>query len=352
MMKLKWYYVLFLLVGISLLLTAPEVLTAEELLPINIAAGSAIDHVTNFAALDMGIFEKYGLDANITVYDTGVQIVNAIQSGDADVGTFGSVPMLTSVSKGIPLRLIAYNHGAPNRKYYNDNQGVVASAASGVKEGDIAGLAGKKLGMPIGTAAEPYVNGLLEKAGVDPNSIKIVNIGPPDLAIALQQGSIDAAVVWEAFVSTIVKEVDGAVLVMRGNSPGWFDPGTTVTSQKTIDEKREVLKRYLSAQAEIHQWVRQNLDEAAEVATRWITGLDLEVAKSSIRAPVFDIRMSKLTYEGYEEITIPYLISQGKIDEAFPATKVVAPEILIEVMNEYPQFFSDQDPIPPEYQLK
>jgi hypothetical protein len=98
--------------------------------------------------------------------------------------------------------------------------------------------------------------------------------------------------------------------------------------------------------------VRQNLDEAAEVATRWVTGLDLEVAKSSIRAPVFDTRMSKLTYEGYEEITIPYLISQGKIDKAFPATEVVAPEILVEVMNEYPQFFDDLEPIPAEYQLK
>lgn len=350
-MKTKWYTVLFVLAAMSLLFNVSAT-KAEDLMSINIAAGSAIDHVTNFAALDLGIFEKYGLDANITVFDTGVQIVNALQSGQADVGTFGSVPMLTSVAKGIPLRLIAYNHGDANRKYYNDNQGLIASAASGIKEGDIASLAGKKVGLPIGSGAEPYFYGLIEAAGVEKKDVEVVNVGPPDLAITLQQGGVDAVAIWEAFVSTIVKEVDGAVLIIRGNSPGWFDPGTTVTSQQTIDNKREVLKRYLAAQAEIHQWVRQNPDEAAEIATRWVTGLQTDIAKSSIKAPVFDPRMSKLTYEGYEEITIPFLMSQGKIDKAFPATEVVRPEILIEVMNEYPQFYDDLEAIPEEYQLK
>ena len=100
-MKIKWYRLVGVIISFTLLFT-PQI-NAEDLLPIKIAAGSAIDHVTNFAALDMGIFEKYGLDAEITVFDTGVQIVNALQSGAADVGTFGSVPMLTSVSKASAL---------------------------------------------------------------------------------------------------------------------------------------------------------------------------------------------------------------------------------------------------------
>lgn len=332
----------------------PGVMAAEEveLLPIKIAAGSAIDHVTNFAALDLGIFEKYGLDAEITVYDTGVQIVNALVSGDADVGTFGSVPMLSSISNDIPLKLIAYNHGDPNRKWYNDNQTIVASASSGVKEGDYASLRGKKIGLPVGTATEPYLFGLLDSVGVDQGSIEIVNIAPPDLAIALKQGSIDVAVIWEAFASTILHEVDGSVLVARGQSPGWFDPGTVVTHTRTLNTKRENLKRYLVAQAESHKWVRNNLDEAAEIATRWITGLDLEIAKSSIRAPRLDVRMSKLTIQGYDEITIPYLYSKGKLAKIIPAEIVVEPSLIVEVMNEYPDLFSDQEPIPSQYRLK
>lgn len=350
----KWLIVLVALLlycgGVSSLPVAQS--AQAKLLPIKIAAGSAIDHVTNFAALDLGIFARHGLDAKVTVYDTGVQIVNALVAGDADVGTFGSVPMLSAVSNDIPLLLIGYNHGDPNRRWYNDNEAVVASAASGVKQRDYARLRGKKIGLPLGTAAEPYLYGLLDAAGIDRKSVQLVNVSPPDLAIALKQGAIDVAVIWEAFASTILHEVDGSVLVARGNSPGWFDPGTIVVHQRTLNTKREVLKRYLVAQAESHQWVRKHLDQAAEIASRWLPGLDPTIAKSAIRAPMFDMRMSRLTYEGYDHITIPYLYSQGKLAKVFPAAKFVEASLIVEVMNEYPEFFTDLEPIPSEYQLK
>ncbi len=345
-------YILGILLGSIVFLFSGTDIKAAELQKINIAAGSAIDHVTNFAALDMGIFKKYGLDAKITIFDSGVQIVSAIQSGNADVGTFGSVPMLISVSKGIPLRLIAFNHGSPNRKYYNDNAGIVANASSGIQKANIAGLAGKKIALPFGTAAEPYFFGLIEGAGVSRKAVTVMNVRPADLMMTLQHGIVDAVAIWEAFASTIAREVDGAVLVIRGNSRGWYDPGTAVTSQNTIDEKRDVLKRYLIAQAEIHQWVRDNLDSAAEIAIRWLPELKLEIAKSAIRAPLFDPRMSKLTFEGYDEITIPYLESKGKLKKVFPATEVIRADILVEVMNQYPKFFDDLQPILVENQLK
>ncbi len=325
---------------------------AEDLMPITIAAAAAIDHVTVFAAVDNGIFEKYGLDAKVNLYPTGVEIVNALQSGEAQVGIFGSVPLLTSVSNDIPLVLISYNHGDPNRKYYNDNQGVVAGPETGLGEGDIAGLAGKKVGLPVGSGAEPYFLGLLEAEGVDPDSVEIVNVKPADMPAALVQGSVDAISIWEPWQATVLKEVSGSVRIVRGSSPGWFDPGTTVSTVETIAENREALKRFLIAHAEIHQWVRQNPDEAAEVATRWITGLDSEVAKGAMAAPVMDVRMSQLTYEGYNEITIPFLDGQGKLGSTFEAGKAIEPSILVEVMNEYPQFFDDLEPIPAEFQLK
>jgi NitT/TauT family transport system substrate-binding protein/sulfonate transport system substrate-binding protein len=331
---------------------APKAAAPKDRLPIVIAHAGAIDQATVFAAVDNGIYEKNGLDAKVKAYATGVEIVNALQAGEVQVGVFGSTPLLTSVANDIPLLLIATNHGDANSKSYNANQNIVASAASGVKEGEIAKLKGKKIGLPVGTGAEPYFYALLQAAKLDKKDVEVINIKPADMATTLTQGSVDAVCIWEAVASTVIAQVPGSVRVIRGNAEGWFDPGTVVTTKKTLAEQRETLRRFLIAHAEAQQWVRQHSDEAAMISTRWINGLDPAIAKAAITAPKYDMRISKLLYDGYKESHIPFLLSQNKISKTFEATKAVDHSLVVEVVKQYPQFFSDLKPIADENQLK
>lgn len=317
----------------------------KDRLPITVAHAGAIDQATAFVCQDNGVFEKNGLDAKIKGYATGVEVVNALNAGEVEVGLFGSTPLLTSVSNGIPLQLIAYNHGDATKKIYNANQGVIASKASGVGPGEIAKLKGKKVGLPVGTGAEPYFQGLLKQAGLQKSDVEIVNVKPADMPTALAQGSVDAVSIWEAVSSTILKQVPGSVRVTLGESPSWFDPGTVVTTKKTIADKRETLKRFLVAHAECEQYVRQHPDESATIATRYLTGLDLDVAKQAIKAPIFDSRLSKLTVEGYNEIHIPFLVGLGSI-KSLDGAQAVDSSLIVQVMKEHPEFFKDLPPIP------
>ncbi|MDA8217288.1 MAG: ABC transporter substrate-binding protein, partial [Dehalococcoidales bacterium] len=154
---------------------------AKKLVPITIASGPAIDHVSVFAGVDNGVFARYGLDVKVKLYPTGVEEINAIQANECQFGVLGSVPLLTSVDKGIPIALVALNHGDATKTVYNQNQGVVASKASGIRAGQIADFKGKKVGIPQGSGAEPYFKGLLKQAGVAEKDVAIQNIQPADV---------------------------------------------------------------------------------------------------------------------------------------------------------------------------
>ncbi len=329
---------------------ATQAPAAKKLAPITIAAGPAIDHVSVFAGVDKGVFARYGLDVKVKLYPTGVEELNAIQANECQFGVLGSVPLLTSVDKGIPIVLVACNHGDATKKVYNDNQGIIASKASGIRAGKVEDLKGKKVGLPLGSGAEPYMRSLLKLVGVADKDVTVQNMQPADMITALKQNQVDAICVWEPWQATALKQIEGSVEVQRGGSPSWFDPGTTLAMRDYIAKEPDTTVAFLTAHAELHQWVRKNFDEAAQVDMRWITGLDADVAKVAIRHSVYDVRISKLTYEGLNTATIPFLVEQQKI-KSFDATKAVDHKYIVQVEKEHPEFFTDVPPIPADAKL-
>ena len=76
---------------------------------------------------------------------------------------------------------------------------------------DIAGLAGKKVGTPFGSTSHYSLLAALELNGVDPTSVKIIDLQPPDILAAWQRGDIDGAYVWNPTLADLKK--DGTVLI-------------------------------------------------------------------------------------------------------------------------------------------
>lgn len=334
------------------MLTAASLAQAQDVQPIRIGASAATDHAPIFAGVEKGIFAKHGLDAKVEMYQSGVDMVNGLLNGAQDVNVMGSVPYLSGVARGFPLVLIGHLHGDPLADNYAKNQSVVASSASGVAEGDIAALSGKKIGLPRGTGAEGYLLGVLAAAGVTDKDVTLINIQPAQLLTALQQGDVDAVAVWEPWASTAVTKIDGSVRVKQGGCPDCYDPGTVLTSQSVIADKEEVLQRFMVAFAESEQWVRNNFDEAAEINTRWIDGVDLDTMKLAIRASNLDPRISKYTPEMYQAKAIPFLKTLGRVEGDVDLGNAIDLRFLEQAETGNPEFFADLPPIPAELQMK
>ena len=330
---------------------APLAALAQGALPIRIGAANATDHAPAFIGVEKGIFAKHGLDAKIVMYQSGPEMINGLLNGQQDVNIMGSIPFLAGVSRGQPLVLIGHLHGDATRQYYADNNSIVATAASGIREKDIRALSGKKIGLPRGTGAEGYLLGVLAENGMKVGDLTLINIQPSSQVSALAQGQVDAIAAWEPWATSAVARVPGAVRVTSGGCQGCYDPGSILTTRETIQKNAETLRRFMVAFAEAEQWVRQNFDQAAEINTRWVTGVDLDIMKQAIRRSNYDLRLSRNTLEGYEKKAIPLLVADKRMAASIDPATVVDAQFCKYVETSFPQFFSDLPPIPADRRL-
>jgi NitT/TauT family transport system substrate-binding protein/sulfonate transport system substrate-binding protein len=329
-----------------LLLLAARPAPAADPIDIRIGAGTASDHAPGFVAVERGLFAKHGLNAKINMYATGVEMINTLMAGQQDVNLMGSIPFLAATSNGVPLVLIAHLHGNPLRDDYSTGHTIVAGPGTGIGKGEIKALKGKRVGLPRGTGAEGYLMGHLRSNGMGADDVKLVNLKPADLPTALARKDVDAIAVWEPWPSTAIVNVPGSVRVVDGGCPTCYIPAAILTNRDTVAKKAEALRRFMVAFAEAQQWVRQNPDGAAEIAMRWIPGIDLAVMKEAIRQAGYDHRISKYTVEGYVKKTIPTLVAGGQIKQPFDPAPFIDPQFYLYAEKTFPQFYADLPKIP------
>jgi sulfonate transport system substrate-binding protein len=323
---------------------------AQDLAQIRIGAAGAVDHSPVFVGVERGIFAEHGLDAEIVMYQSGVDMVNGLLNGAQEVNVMGSVPYLSGLARGFPLVLIGHLHGDPNRDSYSDNQSIIASAASGVTAGDVAALKGMRIGLPRGTGAEGFLLGVLGAAGLGEDDVELINVPPAELTTALNQNDVDAVAIWQPWGATAVTKVEGSVLVQAGGCPQCYDPGTILTTQPNVVDNAETLQKFMAAFAESQQWVRQNPAGAAEINMRWIQGVDLKTMTLALSSVNLDPRMSTYTAQMYQEKTIPFLMGLGRIEANFDPSDAINTQFLAGVQANTPEVFSDLDPIPADRQ--
>ncbi len=313
----------------------------QELTPLGIAIGSNMNHVVSFVAVEKGFFLKNGLDVKVKVLATGVQMSKAMESGEVQVigSAFSNFPV--AAAQGLAAKGVVGAMGDRTGPTSDDNIAIVARPGAGITR--VGDLKGKKIGLAVGGSGDEYTTQVLKKAGIGRDQVTFLNVPPGNLLAVLQNGSVDAIASWEPYPTAVLEKVSGAVLVSRGG--GYIaDIINYGVQAELIEKKPEVVERYVTAMAEASQYARQHLDEAAEIATRWIPGLDPTVAKASIRHMTFDPRITHYTLEAWGE-NVKILMQQKKLRAALPWQQGVEPRFIQEVMQTHPELFTDLKPV-------
>lgn len=140
-----------------------------------------------------GTFEKeLGVKVNWRSFDTGVAMSAAAAAGDVQfLVSQGVPPFVTATSAGQDLKAIDIAVS------YSDNDNCVARSDLEItKENASTELIGKKVGVPIGTAAHYGFLKQIEHFGLTADQLNIVDLAPPDGAAAIAQGNIDIFCGW------------------------------------------------------------------------------------------------------------------------------------------------------------
>ncbi|WP_261164709.1 ABC transporter substrate-binding protein [Microbacterium sp. Marseille-Q6965] len=320
---------------------------------VTVTAGwvSAIDQIGLPAALDQGFFEEAGLDVEIAEpFATGVDQLNALETDQIQFAQVGA-PYIGAKLSGADYVLVGNYTGSASQFGIDETMAVVARDGSGVAEGDLATLEGKKIGVAVGSINHLYLLAVLEDLGLPSDSVEIVNTAPPDLGVALQTGGIDVAIVWDPWPLQILEQVEGSYEVARGGGYiGYL--GYIVTKRAFAEENPDVVERFLTARAAADQWMRENPSEAAGVAARWLSSLDPAIAQAAMEFNIkqLDPRISACNYAALDAAQTT-LHELGSIDGTFDVNEAFLPGPMTNVLASSPELFDDLSAIPGSAQI-
>jgi ABC-type nitrate/sulfonate/bicarbonate transport system substrate-binding protein len=333
--------------------SAPTATTAggeDPPVKVKVLFASAMNNVPMMVAAEQGYWRERGLDVTVQVLDSGSEIATALVTGAADIGAgnaTSSIPL--SRAAGNDLVLVGPYHNNPMVVAGTARVAIIGRSDSGVKEDDAQSLVGKSIGVTEGSTTESYLKSYLAANGLSMDDIKPVNLAVPDMPTALSQGNVDAVVPWEPQVSEIIRtQGDDATVVVRGGPYGRSVVGVMVTDDY-LAENQDILEDYVLGAWEGDKFTREHPEEAAAIAERYISGLNLDDATSGLEqmAAEFDPRISPCTEEA---ITLEQetQIEAGAMDvkKPFGYDEIVAVPFIKKLLDANPDLVDDLPPLP------
>ncbi|MBX7144375.1 MAG: NrtA/SsuA/CpmA family ABC transporter substrate-binding protein [Oligoflexia bacterium] len=219
------------------------------------------------------IAKQLGLKLDLKTYSLGPQMNEAALQGELDGIVIGVVPTVSLLAADQNWSVVA--------RIVDFNQATLATKASA---SDLYGLRGKRIGVPLGSGAHPYLLHILSEHGIMPKDVTLINMKPPEQVLAFGNGLLDAVSTWEP-VTTILQRRYGARIINRARHSGFL----TLKNSVLLSRADEV-KLLLTAIREAHYYNATHRSQVDE----WFastSGFDLaaihsmEIIEANFSAP-------------------------------------------------------------------
>ncbi|ATU93547.1 taurine ABC transporter substrate-binding protein [Phyllobacterium zundukense] len=255
-------------------------------------------------------------------FDSGADVIAAVASGSVDIGYVGSSPLAAAASRELPIETILVVG------LIGESEALVARNGSNVTK--IADLAGKKVAVPFVSTTHYSLLAALKHDEVDPKTVNILNLRPPEIAAAWERGDIDAAYVWDPALGQI--RTSGKIIVDSAKVAAWGAPTfdawivRTEFAEAHPDAVRDFVKvtgkAYADYLAKPDAWSASS--PQAEKIGR-LTGAKVDEVPTLLKGYVFPTLTEQASskFLGGETVkavaaTSQFLKEQGKIDAVLP----------------------------------
>lgn len=155
---------------------------------LRVALPALPQHALLQIAAAKGYLTEEGLDVTFVPASHGAMALSLLALGKADLAVAAEVPLVIAVMKGDALAIVA------TILRVSDIHAVVVRRDRGI--GAPRDLPGKKVGATFGTSGEYFLWAYLIRHRLAPDSVRLVDLPPGEIAPALAKGSIDAATSW------------------------------------------------------------------------------------------------------------------------------------------------------------
>lgn len=216
-------------------------------------------HAPWYAALAEGYYKDEGLDVSIIPAQGTAQVIQAVESGTANIGFVDVPSVVIARGNGSKLKMVAVNYGkAPY---------AIFSLSTGANVTQPKQLEGLNLGSGAGSFTPKVIQGFMAQKGLDPSKLTISNVAPPARATTLMSGQIPAI---EFFVMA-KPGLEGAAktanaelrtLLLADHGLELYGNGIAAT-EDYLAKNADVVKRFVRASLKGWKFAMSNPERAA-----------------------------------------------------------------------------------------
>jgi NitT/TauT family transport system substrate-binding protein len=217
-----------------------------------------------FIAKDLGLFQKAGLNVELSPIINGSAIGAAIVSGALDIGYSNPLSVIIAHDKGLPFTVIAaaniYRADAPTV-----GQLVLLKTSPVVTGKDLSGktIAVGGLNGLVHIAARAWI----DQNGGDSSTAKYIEMSLPEMPAALRSGRIDAAMFNYGIDPTLGKPSDPFRVL--GNTftsfARLFAAGTWFTTTDWVAKHPVETRKFVAVMRDAAQWANAHPRDAMKV---------------------------------------------------------------------------------------
>lgn len=251
--------------------------------------GKAVPNSFAFAATEVGseagIFEKEGIEIEVTSFRGDAQLQQALAAGSLDLG-LGSGPGLGFRAKGAPAIGVAAMYGPPA------NLALVLPFDTPIKS--VRDLKGKRIGVTTaGSLTDWLVRELSRQQGWGSDGIQILALGQMQARLAaIQRGELDGMVIESATGYELEEAGKARNFLLFGDIAKDFYTHVIYATDDLIDKRPDLLRRFLRGWFKTITFMKANKDFVVKSAARTIE------VKPSIADKIYDAQIAGFSVDG------------------------------------------------------
>ncbi|MDD2556491.1 MAG: ABC transporter substrate-binding protein [Syntrophaceticus sp.] len=231
------------------------------------------NHTGVYVAQKMGYYEEEGLEVEITQPGEGT----ATQLIAADQGDFGfsyQEDMTIARTQGLPVKALA-------AVIQHNTSGFASPEEKGIENPE--DFEGKKYGGWGSPAEEAMLKALMAKADAGFDKVEMINIGTADFFASVEKDVDFAWIYWGwTGVESEIRDVPLNFIQLRDyhDALDFYSP-ILIASEQTLEERPELVEKFMKATARGYQYCIDNPEQAGEILCESVPELNKDLVIKS-----------------------------------------------------------------------
>lgn len=255
-------------------------------------------------------FEKDGITVKFHNLTTGPEQTQALAAGELQIlHALGGTSAIIAASNGVELTVTNVYSRSPKGFMLLSKDKTLVSPEN---------LRGKKVAGPKGTILHQLLLAYLAKGNMTADDIEFINMGIPETAAALQNGTVDAGLLAGPVALGALK--NGADVVTNGEG---LVEGIIVTavSNDFLKKHPDIIKRFINVNEKTVNSIEANFEEVSEIVAKE-TGLSKEEVAEMYTLYDFNPEIKASDIEELKN-TQKFLIENGLQEKEIDIEKII-----------------------------